>query len=155
MNIDDILDREGLILAPNNKRMLAFIIDSILISLVVFLAFLQQITSIGEDSIAIRDMATNMVSYIALITIIYHTIFTNVYGASIGKIFCKIKIVKVNTLDKPNFIDSLIRSILRVVGEWLLYIPLLFIFADKYRRALHDMIVKTIVIDVSVPQDID
>lgn len=155
MNIEDILDREGLSLAANNKRTLAFVIDSILISFVVFLAFLQQITSVSGDTMAIRDMATSMVSYIALITIVYHTIFTSIYGASIGKIFCKIKIVKVNTLDKPNFIDSLIRSILRVVGEWLMYIPLLLIFADRYRRALHDIMIKTIVIDVSVPQDLD
>lgn len=155
MDIEDILDREGLTLASNNKRVLAFFIDSILISFVIFLAFLQQITSIGEDPMAIRDMATSMVSYVAIITIVYHTIFTSFYGASLGKIFCKIKIVKVSTLDKPNFVDSIIRSIFRVIGEWLIYVPLLIIFADKYRRALHDIMVKTIVIDVSVPQNID
>lgn len=155
MDIEGILDREGLTLAPNNKRILAFVIDSILISFVIFLAFLQQISSVGEDSMAIRDMATSMASYVAIITVLYHSIFTYVYGASIGKIFCKIKIVKVITLDKPNILDSIIRSIFRVMGEWLIYIPLLLIFADKYRRALHDIIVKTIVIDVSVPQDVD
>lgn len=158
MDILDILDRNGLRLAPDSKRILAFIIDDIIATTIVFLAILPQFANINADDIEqlssqISDILTNAFLYIIILKILYHSVFTAIYGASIGKIICKIKIVKLTTLDKPNVLDSIIRSTVRILSEFLLYIPLLVAFGDTFRRAVHDMIIKSIVIDVSVPQD--
>lgn len=154
MDILETLDREGLRLAPDTKRILAFVIDDIIISLIVFLALSPQIAELNNDIEKIKDLISSFFMYIVTLKIVYHSIFTAIYGASIGKIIFKIKIVKVDTLDKPNALDSIIRSTFRVLSEFLFYIPLLIAFGDPFRRAVHDLLVKSIVIDVSIPQDI-
>lgn len=162
MNIMDILDREGLRIAPAPRRILAFIIDDIIVSLVVFAVFFGQIMALSDnvnDNMqmmnAVQQLLSEFIVFILLLKIGYHTLFTTLYGASIGKIICKIKIVRLDTLDKPNILQSFARSSLRTLGEILFYIPLLLAFADSFQRALHDMLTQTIVIDVSIPQDIE
>lgn len=155
MDIGEILDREGLHLASNDKRILAYIIDDIIISSIIFIAFYGQIMSLNSDIKALQQFFTQLIPYIILLAIAYHTIFTALYGGSIGKILCKIKVVRIDTIDKPSYLQSFYRAFIRVISANLLfYIPLLFIFVDSFRRAFHDIVIKTIVIDISIPQDI-
>ncbi len=155
MNILDILDREGLRIATDDKRILAFVIDDIIIGLIIFMGFYDSLMILEGDIKKITELLSSAFLYIITLKIAYHSIFTAIYGASVGKILCKIKIIKIDTLDKPNIIEAISRSMLRILAELLLYIPLLIAFADPFRRAMHDLLVKTIVIDVSAPQDFD
>lgn len=155
MDIENILDREGLKIAKDDKRILAFMIDDIIISLLITVVFYNQIIAFKGDVEGVRNLFSDMFLYIFVIIVLYQTIFTAMYGASIGKIICKIKIIKIDTLDKPNLFESFFRSLLRSVGCSLLYIPLLVAFAIPFRRAMHDIFSKTIVIDISIPQEID
>lgn len=151
----DILDREGLRIATDERRILAFFIDEIIISLIIFVGFYEQIATLNGDMTRIQTLLTSAFFYIIILKIAYHSTFTAIYGASVGKILCKIKIIKIDTIDKPSVIEAISRSSLRILAEMLLYIPLLIAFADPFRRAMHDLLVKTIVIDVSIPQDFD
>ena len=155
MDIENILDREGLRIARDDKRILAFVVDDIIISILITAVFYNQIMALKGDLEGVRNLFSDMFLYITVIIILYQTIFTSMYGASIGKIICKIKIIKIDTLDKPNLFESFLRSFLRSGGCSLLYIPLLIAFATPLRRAMHDIFSKTIVIDVSIPQDIN
>lgn len=155
MNLIDILDREGLRIATDDKRLLAFFIDEIIIGLIIFAGFYEQISSLNGDMSKIQSLLSNAFLYIIILKIAYHSTFTAIYGASVGKIICKIKIIKIDTLDKPSIIEAISRSSLRILAEMLLYIPLLIAFAEPFRRAMHDLLVKTIVIDVSAPQELD
>lgn len=155
MNILDILDREGLRIATDDKRLLAFFIDEIIIGLIIFAGFYEQISSLNGDMAKIQSLLSSTFLYIIILKIAYHSTFTAIYGASVGKIICKIKIIKIDTLDKPSIIEAISRSSLRILAEMLLYIPLLIAFAEPFRRAMHDLLVKTIVIDVSAPQELD
>ena len=107
MNILDILDREGLRIATDDKRLLAFFIDEIIIGLIIFAGFYEQISSLNGDMAKIQSLLSNAFLYII------------------------------------------------ILAEMLLYIPLLIAFAEPFRRAMHDLLVKTIVIDVSAPQELD
>lgn len=154
MDILEILDREGLELAKNDKRIFAFIIDELIISFLVFVALYDKISTLNNNTEQIIALMSSALFYIIVVKILYYSIFTALYGASIGKILCKIKIVKLDTLDKPNIVESVLRSTLRVLAEFLFYIPFLFAFVNPFRQALHDMMIRTIVIDVSIPQDL-
>ncbi|RDU58307.1 RDD family protein [Helicobacter sp. MIT 99-5507] len=155
MDIGEILDREGLHLASNDKRILAHIIDDFIVSFIIFIAFYEQMMSLNGDIKALQQFVVKLVPYIILLAIIYHTIFTALYGGSIGKILCKIKVVRLDTLDKPSYLQSFYRSFIRTISaNLLLYIPLLFAFVDNFKRAFHDIVMQTIVIDISIPQDI-
>lgn len=155
MNILDILDREGLRIATDDKRILAFLIDDIIIGVIIFVGLYDNLMNLNGDIKKITELLSSAFLYIVALKIAYHSIFSAFYGASVGKIICKIKIIKIDTLDKPSVIEAISRSILRILAEMLLYIPLLIAFADPFRRAMHDLLVKTIVIDVSMPQDFD
>lgn len=155
MNLMDILDREGLRIATDERRILAFFIDEIITSLIIFVGFYGQFSSLNGDFEKIMATLSNAFLYIFVLKIAYHSVFTAFYGASVGKILCKIKIIKIDTIDKPSVIEAISRSGLRILAEMLLYIPLLIAFAEPFRRAMHDLLVKTIVIDVSAPQDLD
>lgn len=158
MDILEILDKNGLKLASDSNRILAFIIDDFIIGAIVFFAILPQLSNINiydmeQLSSQVDNIVKNTLLYMIVLMILYHSIFTAIYGASIGKMICKIKIIKLDTLNKPNVMDSIIRSVIRTLSEFLFYIPLLVAFGDPFKRAVHDMLIKSIVIDVSVPQD--
>lgn len=153
MNIMEILDREGLKVASDSKRILAFWIDEIIISVIVFMGLYEQITALQGDMEKVRELLSNAFLFIAILQIAYHSVFTAIYGASVGKMLCKIKVIKIDTLDKPRIFEAILRSFIRIVSVALFYIPLIVAFADPFRRALHDLVVKSIVIDIK--QDID
>ncbi|MGX2981899.1 RDD family protein [Helicobacter sp. 23-1045] len=148
MNLMDILDREGLKIASDERRILAFFIDEIIISLIIFVGFFGELSTLRGDVEQIQTLLSNAFLYIFALQVAYHSIFTALYGASLGKIICKIKIVKIDTLDKPNALDAVLRSLIRIISTLLLYIPFLVAFGDTFRRAMHDLIIKTIVIDI-------
>ncbi len=70
------------------------------------------------------------------------------YGATVGKILLKIKVVSLDELDNPNLMSSFIRAVVRIISEFLLYLGFLWAFFDKARQAWHDKAAKTVVIDV-------
>ena len=148
MDIMEILDREGVKIASDAKRICAFWIDEVIISLIIFVGFFEQIKALGGDFEKVNDLLASAFLYIFILQIAYHSVFTALYGGSVGKIICKIKIIKIDTFDKPQILDAILRSILRIVATILLYIPLLIAFADPFRRAMHDLMIKTIVIDI-------
>lgn len=153
MDIMEILDREGLKVASDSKRIMAFWIDEIIISVIVFMGLYEQITALQGDMEKVRELLSSAFLFIAILQIAYHSVFTAIYGASVGKMLCKIKVIKIDTLDKPQVFEAILRSFIRIVSVALFYIPLMVAFADPFRRALHDLVVKSIVIDIK--QDID
>ena len=148
MDIMEILDREGVKIASDSKRICAFWIDEVIISLIIFLGFFEQIRAIGGDFEEINDLLSSAFLYILFLQIAYHSVFTALYGGSVGKIICKIKIIKLDTFDKPQIVDAILRSTIRTISTILLYIPFMIAFAEPFRRAMHDFIIKSVVIDI-------
>ena len=69
------------------------------------------------------------------------------YGATLGKVVMKIRIISIDFVDKPSFLRSLSRALLKYIGSNILYLSYLPAFDDVFRRALHDKIPKTLVIN--------
>lgn len=136
------LERENLTLAPFGKRILAFLIDSLL--LVTLLALI----NLPSEPIAQnpQDFVLSLLQAYA-IDIIYQTIFTYKYGASLGKIACKIQVIDTGLLDAPNLLKSFLRAALRPLSQVLCYIPFIFALGDSLRRTLHDRASQSIVIN--------
>ncbi len=94
-------------------------------------------------------MITNtfVLEYMA-IKIFYQAFFVMQYGASLGKIVMKIRVIDLKTLQTPNVIISLNRAIVRVVSEMFFYLGFLWGMMDPSRQTWHDKTAKTLVIDV-------
>jgi len=78
----------------------------------------------------------------------YQAFFVMQYGASIGKIIMKIRVIEISSLQTPNVIVALNRGIFRVVSELLFYLGFLWGTMDPSRQAWHDKTAKTLVVNV-------
>ncbi len=141
------LKRERLALATINRRSLAFFIDEMIISILFYIIYADSFAKAGSLETIIE--LTNMLFFqVVLLKIIYHTFFVWMYGATVGKIFLKIKVVSVDEFDNPNLMSAFIRSVVRIVSEFLFYLGFLWAFFDKAKQAWHDQAAKTVVVNV-------
>lgn len=142
-HIAQTIERENLTLAPFSKRIWAFLIDSVLLGTLLAIITLPNAQALQSP----QDYMLSLVLQAYAIDIIYQTIFTYKYGATLGKIVCKIQVIDTGLLDTPNLSKSILRSVLRALSQTLYYIPFLFAFGDSLRRTLHDRASRTIVIN--------
>ena len=145
--IENILHREGITLASIKSRALAFFIDETLLSFLLIFALWDSFSQ--AKNIEEIIMVTNMfvLEYMAM-KIFYQAFFIMKYGASIGKIIMKIRVIEVNTLQYPNVLSSLNRAIFRVISEMIFYLGFLWGMLDPSRQSWHDKTSKTLVVNV-------
>lgn len=144
--LDSLLEREHLELASIRQRAAAFGIDEVLLSIIMIVILWNSILKAAtlEDMIALTN--SFLLEYMS-IKIIYQTFFTMQYGASIGKIVMKIRVIEISTLSNPSFLSAFNRSVFRVVSEILFYLGFVWAMIDPYRRSWHDRSAKTLVIN--------
>jgi uncharacterized RDD family membrane protein YckC len=145
--IQDILNREGMSLAPIKKRAIAFFIDEMLLSLLLIIALSDSFfeAKTVEEMIILTN--TFVLEYMAM-KIFYQAFFVMQYGATLGKLIIKIRVVEIKTLQTPNVIVALNRAIIRVVSEMLFYLGFLWGAMDPARQTWHDKSAKTLVVNV-------
>lgn len=140
------LHYEGIILATSQKRAVAFFIDEILLSFILIIAlwdsFIQATTT--EEIILLTN---SFVLEFMLMKIIYQAFFIMQYGATIGKLTMKIRVIDIKTLNNPNVIVSLHRAIIRIMSEMFLYLGFLWGVLNPSRQTWHDMSAKTLVVN--------
>jgi uncharacterized RDD family membrane protein YckC len=145
---EQILYRENLEVADPKKRVLAFLADDLLITLIVFATFGDMLFNSNLAAKEWIAAVNSIVMEVIVIKTLYHTFFTWYYGATIGKILLKIRIIELDTLDKPNAIVALTRSLFRILSELFFYLGFFPAFFDKLRQALQDKIARTVVVNV-------
>ena len=147
-NLANMLNNEGLKIASLKKRIIAFILDNIIISTLILIYILlnQDLKdNIEENMIIIQQYIFQLM----LLQLIYHAFFTYYYGASIGKIICKIAIISESTLNKPNIIQSINRSIFRIISDNIFMLGFVWSFLNIDRKTWHDYVAKTVVIELA------
>lgn len=144
--IESLLEREHLSLSSIRKRAAAFGIDELLISTLLFIILWDSMQSAAtvEDILSVTN--SFLLEYMT-IKIVYQTFFTMQYGATIGKIVMKIRVIELSTLSQPRFLSAFNRSVFRIVSEILLYFGFVWALLDPYRRSWHDLSARTLVID--------
>ncbi len=145
--IENALHREGMQLASIKKRSMAFFIDEMLLSLLLMIALWDKLNQSMtlEETILLTN--TFVFEYM-MMKVIYQAFFVMHYGASIGKLAMKIKVIEIRTLEYPNVLSSLNRAIFRVISELIFYLGFLWGVFDPARQTWHDKTAKTIVVDV-------
>jgi len=144
--IENTLHREGLTLAPTKKRAMAFFIDEMLLSFLLIFALWDSF-AVAETMEEMIQLTNTFVLEYMMMKIIYQAFFVMQYGASLGKIAMKIRVIEIKTLDNPNVISSLNRAIFRVISEMLFYLGFLWGMLDPLRRTWHDNTAKTLVVN--------
>ena len=144
--IENLLHREELTLADTKKRAMAFFIDEMLLSFLLIFALWDSFTAAKtmEDVIVITN--TFVLEYMFM-KIVYQAFFVMQYGATIGKIMMKIRVIDIQTLSNPNVMVSLNRAIFRVISEMLFYLGFLWGMMNPNRQTWHDLTAKTLVVN--------
>jgi len=143
----DNLERNRLKLAPISRRTYAFMIDDMIVSFLVFVIFYDSISSAKTVEEVIM-LVNNAFGYIVAIKIIYHTFFVWQYGATMGKMLFKMRVVDEKNFLNLDFTRSLIRAVVRIVSESLFYLGFVWGVFTKTRQTWHDKLAKSLVIDV-------
>ncbi len=144
--IANSLHRENIVLADTKKRGMAFFIDEMLLSFLLILALWESFASAKtvEDIIYVTN--TFVLEFMAM-KIIYQAFFVMQYGATLGKIIMKIKVIEIKTLQSPNVVVSLNRAIFRVISEMLFYLGFVWGMMDQFRQTWHDKTARTLVVN--------
>ncbi|MCK9371785.1 MAG: RDD family protein [Sulfuricurvum sp.] len=144
--IETLLERERLSLSSIRKRAAAFGIDEILLSTLLMIILWDSIQKVNTVE-GILALTNNFILEYMAIKILYQTFFTMQYGASLGKIVMKIRVLELSTLSSPGFLSAFNRSVFRVVSEALFYFGFAWAMIDPYRRSWHDLSARTLVVD--------
>jgi len=141
------LARESLTIASTNARMKAFIIDDILISLLVIVAFWENFIALASDFTAIMSYLNSLFIVFSIMKVSYQTLFLTLYGATLGKMVAKITVIEINTFARPTLISALSRSVVRIISEMMFFIGFIWAFFNPSHQTWQDIAGKTIVID--------
>ncbi len=144
--IQNILHREGIHLASNKKRAMAFFIDEMLLSFLLVVALWDSFSTAVTMEEMINVTNTFVLEYMFM-KIVYQAFFVMQYGATIGKLVMKIRVIEINTMQTPSVISALNRAIFRVISELLFYLGFLWGLLNPERQTWHDKTARTLVVD--------
>ncbi len=148
MNEDtqSFLHREGLELASIQKRAMAFFIDEMLLSFLLIIALWGSFSEAKNVEEMINLTNVYILEYMAM-KIFYQAFFVMQYGATIGKLVMKIRVIEIRTGANPNVISALNRAIFRIISEMLFYLGFLWGMLDPARQTWHDKTARTLVVN--------
>ncbi len=132
------------------KRLVAYLIDTTLLTIVLFMVIKLMIKSLFDGDDLTHELAKTIGNMVVLLSIsLYLAYFTFMESskmqATVGKIVMKIKVVN-EKFEKLTFVNALGRSVSRLISGMIFGIGYLMVLFNKDKKALHDMIAKTYVV---------
>ncbi len=148
-------ESNSLPVASMQKRISAFVIDDIIISMFFMIIFYDQISSLfvnitEVDQASLEQMnmfISENILIVFAIKVLYHTILIWQNGMTIGKYITKIKVIDLNTYHRPSFQQALLRASIRIISEAFLYVGFIMAFFLPMRQTLHDKLSNCVVVD--------
>jgi len=144
--IQENLQREALVIAPIPKRAFAMFIDEALLSMLLIVILWDAFTSAASVEDVIRLTNAFVLEFMAM-KIVYQTFFVMQYGATLGKILMKIRVIEIKTLNTPGFLSAFNRGVFRIISEMFLYLGFLWGTMNPLRQTWHDKTARTLVVN--------
>jgi len=154
------LDEENIAAMP--KRILAFLIDELAVSILLLIIFYDPIMAIvasfpseltADSQLLLQQniiafSQDNLFLIIAL-KVSYHTflIWQN-KGMTLGKYLLKIRVISLFDHGAPTFSYALVRAVLRLLNDLFFYLGFIMAFFLPLKQTFHDKIAKCVVVDV-------
>ena len=142
------LERENLYLAGFGKRVLAYLIDVFIISLIVSAIFYDKIANF-DDVTQISALLGNFFGGLLLLQFSYDFVFVALYGATLGKMVCKIAVVDEQSLSKPSILRSALRSAVKLLSDACFKLGFAWALSNDLRKSWQDYAAKTLVIELA------
>jgi len=145
-DLQERLDKADINIAPLSKRVYAAVIDELLIAMLFLFVIFDQLAGITDPDDIVVFVNSFTLEYM-FIKILYQSAFVMLYGATIGKIALKIKVIEQESLNTPRLSSALNRSIFRIISESVFWIGYIWAFYTKNRETWHDKTARTLVVD--------
>ncbi len=139
-------ERENITLASLPKRFFAYLIDEILVSflfIMIYLSSIEKSTNVEETI----NMINGLVFYIMILKVIYQSFFVWMYGATLGKIFMKIRVISIEDLENPTLVYAINRATVRILSESAFYLGFLWALTNPKRETWQDKMGHTLVVN--------
>ena len=139
---------DNLQLASMRSRALGYVIDDFLVTIIIMMIFWEDIISVSQDMDALMYLLKAELAFpLIMLKVIYQTFFVWYYGATIGKIVVKIRVIDANKWGRVSIISSFLRAVGRIFSEMFFYIGFLIGFFNNGRKTFHDIIGRTLVVN--------
>ena len=160
--------------APTWKRVLAYIIDNLLFTILVSVMLFWKMSEVMPPMADInpQDLPANIAKMnetmkpilekffidnmilFYIIFISYFTLLTKARGQTVGAMVLKIAVIPIE--NKPlNIGFYAIRGMFLAFGMQFWFIPFIFVFNPVYHQRIHDYLSNTVVIDLPLVDDSD
>ena len=140
------LQLENINLSSINKRAVATFIDELLISFLFFVIIWDKISTLTTPD-AVVAYTQSLMLYVLVLKILYQALFVGIYGATLGKMAMKIRIIDDQYMGIPTPKSAIIRAIMRVVSEILFYFGFVVALFSPLKITWHDKFANTLVVD--------
>ena len=135
-------------LTSMRSRALTYLIDDLLITIIIMMIFWESISAVSEDMDAMMYLLkTELVTPLIILKILYHTFFVWYFGATIGKIVVKIRVIDANSWGRVSMFSSFLRAVGRIFSEMFFYFGFLIGFFNEGRKTFHDITGRTLVVN--------
>jgi len=152
----------SLVIAPLGRRMIAFILDLVLISILVtpiFLTmalvflpdwFVQYVVASYQTPFNLPDLPLHGKVIADLISdfvlVLYFTGFHAIHGKTPAKALLRLRVVD-QSGRKTGLVKAFLRALTLIFSMSLLFLPLAYAFFNPQRRTLHDVVADTYVVE--------
>ena len=141
-------NNNNLQLASMRSRALGYVIDDFLVTIIIMMIFWEDIISVSQDMDALMYLLKAELAFpLIMLKVIYQTFFVWYYGATIGKIVVKIRVIDANKWGRVSIISSFLRAVGRIFSEMFFYIGFLIGFFNNGRKTFHDITGRTLVVN--------
>ena len=136
-------------IAPVQKRIASFVIDDLVVFFLFTIIFYDQMATLlqniwqtllqGQQSDAqmLLDQMNQFILVniipLVILKIIYHTVPVWQNGMTLGKYIMKIKVISLQSHEKPTFMTAFLRAILRIPSEFLYFFGCSIVFMGTGR----------------------
>lgn len=133
-------------IAPIKKRIWSFVIDDLVVSMLVFVIFYEQLIHLTNME-ALSGFMNNNFFIIVSVKLIYHWFFVWQSGMTMGNLALKIRVVDENSGNLLLWHQALIRSALRLLSEAAFYLGFLVAFFSPKAQTMHDKFSNAVVVN--------
>jgi uncharacterized RDD family membrane protein YckC len=135
-------------LASLRSRAMAFVIDDLIVTVIILVIFWENIVAASNDmNMMMQLVKVGLVMPLISLKVIYHTFFVWYYGATIGKLVAKIRIIDANHWGRVSIFSSFLRAIGRIISEMFFYVGFAIGFFNEGRKTFHDITGRTLVVN--------
>jgi uncharacterized RDD family membrane protein YckC len=148
-------ESNSLPIASMQKRISAFVIDDIVVSVFFMIIFYDQIANLFSnittiDQAAIEQMnlyISENILIVFAVKVLYHAVLVWQNGMTIGKYIVKIKVIDLNSGERPTMQQAFLRAFIRLASEVFMYLGFIMAFFMPLKQTLHDKLSNCVVVD--------